>query len=256
MPMTEFTHLLTNRWLTLSFSCHAHTFLTRVSLAAMAGSVRAPRLFAYSLSRMSRRNLQALALAVGATLAMAMVVHIATAPKDTLLQKLEELDDAEGELPVEEPAMEAPLGDTDPEVVYSAYQPVYGRCKKVVNMPQFSELIAKSCGNIHEYSDVAYPCVQAMAQESSRMGCCWETVMEGYQTLYPQAYHAWRMWQGTLSGKTGVTFDDDSCGESTGEKPFSDLKDEVGQLEDVIQQQQYDIAYLEAQVRKCALRLP
>ena len=204
----------------------------------------------------ARQQRLALALLVGATLAMAMVVHIATdAPKAALLQKLEELDDAEGELPVEEePAMEAPPA-TDPELVYSAYQPVYGRCKKVVDMPQFSELIAKSCGNIHEYSDVAYPCVQAMAHESSRMGCCWETVMEGYQTLYPEAYHAWRMWQGTLSGKTGVTFDDDSCGESTGEKPFNDLQEEVGQLEGVIQQQQYDIAYLESQVGNLA-KLP
>lgn len=197
-----------------------------------------------------RQQKLALALLVGATLAMAMVVHIASdAPKAALLQKLEELDDAEGDLPVEDaPEMAAPPS-TDPELVYSAYQPVYGRCKKVVDMPQFSELIAKNCGNIHEYSDVAYPCVQAMHQESTRMGCCWETVMDGYQSLYPEAYHAWRMWQGTLSGKTGVTFDDDSCGESTGEKPFNDLTNKVGQLEDVIQQQQYDIAYLESQVR-------
>jgi hypothetical protein len=33
-----------------------------------------------------------------------------------------------------------------------------------------------------------------------------------------------------------------------GEKPYNDLKSEVGQLEDVIQQQQYDIAYLESQM--------
>ena len=32
-------------------------------------------------------------------------------------------------------------------------------------------------------------------------------------------------------------------------KPFNDLTTKVGQLEDVIQQQQYDIAYLESQVR-------
>ena len=59
---------------------------------------------------------------------------------------------------------------TDPELIYSAYQPVYGRCKKVVDMPAFSELIAKSCGNIHEYENVAYPCVQAMQQSSQKMG--------------------------------------------------------------------------------------
>jgi len=188
----------------------------------------------------------ALAVFLGATMALALLVHITTdTPKHELLQKLEELDDSEGEL---EEAPEEAAPATDPELVYSAYQPVYGRCKKEVNMPAFSELIAKSCGNIHEYSDVAYPCVAAMHKESQRMGCCWETVLQGYQTLYPEAYHAWRMWQGTLSGKTGVTFDDESCGESTGEKPFNDLKDEVGSLEGVIQQQQSDIAYLESQM--------
>ena len=46
-------------------------------------------------------------------------------------------------------------------------------------------------------------------------------MLEGYATLYPEAAHAWRMWQGTLSGKTGVTFEDQSCGESTGLKPKS-----------------------------------
>lgn len=172
-------------------------------------------------------------------------MHIATdTPKAALLQKLEGLDDAEGDL---EEAAPAAAPATDPELVYAAYQPVYGRCKKVVDMPQFSEVIAKTCGNIHEYEQVAYPCLQAMDKESERMGCCWETVLQGYSTLYPEAYHAWRMWQGTLSGKAGVTFDDESCGESTGEKPFNDLKDEVGSLENVIQQQQYDISYLESQ---------
>ena len=50
------------------------------------------------------------------------------------------------------------------------------------------------------------------------------------------------------SGKAGVTFDSKSCGESEGEKPFNELKSEVSSLEDVIQQQQYDIAYLSSQV--------
>jgi len=182
--------------------------------------------------------------------ALALLVHIATdAPKAALLQKLEALDDSEGVL---EKAPGAAASGADPELVYASYQPVYGRCKKVVNMPMFSEKIAKTCGNIHEYEQIAYPCLEAMDNEAERMGCCWETVMQGYQTLYPEAYHAWRLWQGTLSGKAGVTFDDQSCGESTGEKPFNDLKHQVGSLEDVIQQQQSDISYLENQVGKCA----
>ncbi len=189
----------------------------------------------------------ALAVFLGSAMALALLVHVTTdVPRNALLQKLEELGEGEGDLEEAEPAAAAPR--TDPELVYSAYQPVYGRCKKKVDMNAFSGIIAKTCGNLHEYSDVAYPCVAAMQKESERMGCCWETVMEGYQTLYPEAYHAWRMWQGTLSGKTGVTFDDESCGESTGEKPYNDLKEEVGSLEGVIQQQQYDIAWLESQM--------
>ena len=105
---------------------------------------------------------------------------------------------ADEDYPSEEEEPEQPQLSADAEVMYSAQQPVYGRCKKVVDMEGFSALIAKTCGNIHEYSNVAYPCLQAMQQESDRMGCCWETVMDGYHVLYPEAYQAWRMWQGTL----------------------------------------------------------
>lgn len=38
--------------------------------------------------------------------------------------------------------------------------------------------------------------------------------MEGYKHLDWYAYHAWRHWQGTLSGKCGITFENDQCGES------------------------------------------
>lgn len=52
--------------------------------------------------------------------------------------------------------------------------------------------------------------------------------MDGYQQLYPHAAHAWRTWQGTLSGKAGVTFQDKSCGAPMGEKGYGDLKNKVG----------------------------
>jgi hypothetical protein len=196
---------------------------------------------------MKQQQRIALAVFLGSAMALALLVHVTTdAPRNALLQKLEELSPDEGEVQ-DAPEVAAPSG-ADPELVYSAYQPVYARCKKVVNMPDFSSVIAKTCGNIHEYSDVAYPCVSAMQQASEHMGCCWETVMDGYQTLYPEAAHAWRMWQGTLSGKTGVTFADESCGESTGEQPYKELKKEVGSLEETIQQQQQDIYWLESQM--------
>lgn len=38
---------------------------------------------------------------------------------------------------------------------------------------------------------------------------------------------------------------DDSCGESEGEKGYHELKDEVGQLERTIEDQSYDIQYLQ-----------
>ena len=52
-------------------------------------------------------------------------------------------------------------------------------------------------------------------------------VMEGYQELYPHAAHAWRTWQGTLSGKAGVTFEEKGCGSPMGEKGYGDLKKKV-----------------------------
>ena len=42
--------------------------------------------------------------------------------------------------------------------------------------------------------------------------------MDAYEALYPEAAQSWRLWQGTLSGKAGVTFDSENCGESMGEK--------------------------------------
>lgn len=45
-----------------------------------------------------------------------------------------------------------------------------------------------------------------LAQKAEDFGCCWETVMTAYRQLDPQAHHSWRMWQGTVSGKAGITF--------------------------------------------------
>jgi hypothetical protein len=42
--------------------------------------------------------------------------------------------------------------------------------------------------------------------------------MDAYEALYPDAAQSWRLWQGTLSGKAGVTFDSENCGETMGEK--------------------------------------
>jgi hypothetical protein len=42
--------------------------------------------------------------------------------------------------------------------------------------------------------------------------------MDAYEALYPEAAQSWRLWQGTLSGKAGVTFEAENCGEAMGEK--------------------------------------
>lgn len=66
--------------------------------------------------------------------------------------------------------------------------------------------------------------------------------MQAYETLDPQAAHKWRLWQGTVSGKGGVTFDSEDCGESMGEKSYSDLKNEVHELRGVVGEQQEEIS--------------
>merc|ERR1711966_35752 len=210
--------------------------------------------------RMRASSRAALALFLTATAALALLVHVTTdaSEKTELMMarfparfpQLEEdqyeVDDPEEE--IEEEAPPPTIGFSHPDEYYDALHPVYARCKKQVNMPHFAALIQKTCGNIHELQTVAHPCRQAMWDASEKFGCCWESVLDGYQALYPHAYHAWRMWQGTLSGKSGVTFDDESCGESEGEKGYNEIKDEVSQLERTIEDQSYDIQYLQSQL--------
>lgn len=119
----------------------------------------------------------------------------------------------------------------DPHMAYSMLHPVYTRCAKKADMNGFVDLITKSCGDIHELDSCSAPCAQAMEEYSSQVGCCWETVMHAYKSLDPGAELAWRHWQGTLSGKCGITFEKDSCGDSMGEHGFGKLKGQVKELE-------------------------
>jgi len=128
---------------------------------------------------------------------------------------------------------------------FAKLHPVYTRCAKKVDMPAFSDEIQKKCGDVHELKEVAAPCHNAMQMAADRFGCCWETVMDGYKTLDPEAHHAWRMWQGTLSGKAGVTFSDDDCGEAMGEKGYEGLKDQVSDLENIVSNQAWEIQKLQ-----------
>ncbi|EKX34194.1 hypothetical protein GUITHDRAFT_147378 [Guillardia theta CCMP2712] len=139
------------------------------------------------------------------------------------------------------------------EKEYAKLHPVYIRCAKKVDMPDFVNFILKTCGNIHEIEHLHHTCTNAMRVESFRgilvdltslqakskaFGCCWETVMEAYEAIDANVSHQWRLWQGTLSGKAGVTFEDESCGNSVGEKGYNQLKKEVGDLTRVVARQE------------------
>ncbi|KAJ1472394.1 hypothetical protein T484DRAFT_1840483, partial [Baffinella frigidus] len=182
------------------------------------------------LSRSRTRS--AVVAALCGTAALALLIHVVTVSSGpSLLEEEEEMmDDA----PVQEAA---PVETT--EEFYTALHPVYGRCKNQIKLHQFVGTIQRTCGNIHELNE-------AMWAASEKFGCCWETVMDGYQQLYPHAAHAWRTWQGTLSGKAGVTFQDKSCGAPMGEKGYGDLKNKVDGLEETVNDQNSEIQYLEA----------
>ena len=130
------------------------------------------------------------------------------------------------------------------EKQYATQHPVYTRCVARVNMPDFVNLVRKSCGDVHELSTIQGPCKSMLEKKSDEFGCCWESVMQAYDVLDAQAAHRWRLWQGTISGKGGVTFDSSDCGESMGEKSYSDLKGEVNELKDVVSEQQTEISYV------------
>mmetsp|Transcript_4720 Transcript_4720/g.14401 ORF Transcript_4720/g.14401 Transcript_4720/m.14401 type:complete len:330 (+) Transcript_4720:44-1033(+) len=159
----------------------------------------------------------------------------------------EEEEDEEPTIAEQEPvAAAAAQGQADPETTYTTLHPVYARCKSKVDMLGFSLAIQKTCGDIHELNDVAWPCRSAMQDYSKKFGCCWETVMDAYEALYPEAAQSWRLWQGTLSGKAGVTFDSENCGDSMGEKGYTDLTKKVSGLENVIETQSQEILTLES----------
>uniref|UniRef100_A0A7S0HYU9 Uncharacterized protein n=1 Tax=Hanusia phi TaxID=3032 RepID=A0A7S0HYU9_9CRYP len=124
------------------------------------------------------------------------------------------------------------------EKEYAKLHPVYIRCAKKVDMPDFVNYIVKTCGNIHEIEQLHRACTNAMRAKSNQFGCCWETVMEAYEAIDSNVAHQWRLWQGTLSGKAGVTFEGESCGNSVGEKGYNELKNEVRELTQVVARQE------------------
>jgi hypothetical protein len=127
---------------------------------------------------------------------------------------------------------------------YAMLHPVYNRCAKQADLTAFNAAITKSCGNIHELGSCSYTCSSVMAQWSAKMGCCFESVLAGYKYASPAVEHSWRLWQGTLSGKCGVTFETDSCGESMGEHGLKVLQKSVDSAKNAAAWNQWDISNL------------
>ena len=127
---------------------------------------------------------------------------------------------------------------------YAALHPVYHRCAKQADLSAFNTAITKSCGNVHELATCSHSCTSAMNEWSSKMGCCFETVLDAYKVADPAVEHAWRMWQGTMSGKCGVTFETNNCGESMGEHEFHALESDVQSIKKTAAQNQDDIQYM------------
>jgi hypothetical protein len=80
--------------------------------------------------------------------------------------EVEYYPEEEPEIAAEEEPAPAPA---DPEATYASLHPVYTRCKAKVDMLGFSLAIQKSCGDIHELTDVAWPCRSAMSDYSKKV---------------------------------------------------------------------------------------
>ena len=144
------------------------------------------------------------------------------------------------EEPEEEP--EEPTDDVAERMrQYASLHPVYNRCAKQADLTAFNAEITKTCGNVNELSTCSYSCTSAMRKWSSKMGCCFETVLDAYKHADPSVEHQWRMWQGTMSGKCGVTFEADNCGEAVGEHGFRELENQVDDLKKTAAQNQDNI---------------
>ena len=107
-----------------------------------------------------------------------------------------------------------------------------------VDMPAFAKFVELTCGDIHALHSIAPPCADATAAAAARFGCCWATVLEGYDTLAPAAARMWRLWQGGLSGKAGIEFAVEGCGEPAGERVYDRTRSQIRSVVTSVVQQQ------------------
>lgn len=99
-------------------------------------------------------------------------------------------------------------------------------------MDAFVTLVNRKCGDLGELQTCSDACVSALKTSVAAQGCCFETIMQGYEHMQPMAAQSWRRWQGLASGKCGVEFSTETCGHSVGEKPFHDLEQSVDHVQD------------------------
>lgn len=162
---------------------------------------------------------------------------------ETVADEEEPLNVDAGSLPESGATVERPHETT--ETIYAQQHPVYTRCAKRVDMPEFVKTIRKTCGNVHELGTIAAPCHNMLEEHAKDFGCCWETVMKAYKQLDPQAHHSWRMWQGTVSGKAGIVFDQETCGDAMGEHDYKELDSDVKELKDKVHDQSKELQVVE-----------
>ena len=99
-------------------------------------------------------------------------------------------------------------------------------------MEKFVSLVSLRCGDLRELQSCSDTCISALKTLSSEKGCCYETILQGYEHVAPETAAAWRHWQGQASGKCGVAFSSKTCGHSVGEKPFRDLEHSVDNVQE------------------------
>ncbi len=59
----------------------------------------------------------------------------------------------------------------------------------------FTKEILVKCGDVNELTYCSWTCTQALQTYSDSVGCCWESVLQGYEVLDGNAGQAWRNWQ-------------------------------------------------------------
>ena len=65
-------------------------------------------------------------------------------------------------------------------------------------MDEIVTLVGRKCGDLSLLQTCSAPCVSALETLSAEKGCCYETILQGYEHVAPKTAAAWRSWQGQV----------------------------------------------------------